>query len=392
MIAKLRALANRTPLGWLQLRHNRTRFIIALAGITFADLLMFMQLGVLAAALDSSALFHNQVQADIVLVSPEARDIANSGTIPRARVFQALEVPGVVEASPLYVGFLDWRTPLTGERKTMMVVGMDPNRPALDLPALTTRQSELKLPDTVLFDRLARGNFTAMLAVLDQGKPVKAEINRRTVTVTSSFSLGATFNTDGTLIGNETTFLHLFPNRDSGSVTFGLVNIAPTADRQRVVADLKRKFPDDVNVLTREEFIQNARDFQLRYTPIGFIFGLGTVMGFLVGLVMVYQILSSDVADHMSEYATFKAMGYTDLYLLGIIIEESLILACLGFIPGLISGFGIMRLIHAGTALPVSFPMTRIAGVFLLTLGMCIVSGFIAARRIRQADPAEIFS
>ncbi|HNJ41620.1 MAG TPA: FtsX-like permease family protein, partial [Acidobacteriota bacterium] len=256
----------------------------------------------------------------------------------------------------------------------------------------TTRQSELKLPDTVLFDRLARGNFTAMLAVLDQGKPVQAEINRRTVSVTSSFSLGATFNTDGTLIGNETAFLHLFPNRDSGSVTFGLVTIAPTADRQRVVADLKRKFPDDVNVLTREEFIQDARDFQLRYTPIGFIFGLGTVMGFLVGLVMVYQILSSDVADHMSEYATFKAMGYTDLYLLGIMIEESLILAGLGFIPGLISGFGIMRLIHAGTALPVSFPMTRIAGVFLLTLGMCIVSGFIAARRIRQADPAEIFS
>jgi putative ABC transport system permease protein len=388
----LRSIFLRTPLGWLQLRHNPTRLLIALSGIAFADLLMFMQLGVLGAALDASALFHRKLRADVVLMSPEARDISNSGTIPRVRLFQALEVPEVETATPLYIGFRDWRAPINGERKAMMMVGVDPDSPPIDLPALDQYRSQLKIPDQVLFDRLSRGDFSKMLAVLGEGRNVTAEIDRKSLTVFGDFQLGASFTTDGTLIGSETTFLRVFPDRDSGSVTFGLLQLRKGADPRNVAEWLKKRLPKDVRVLTHEEFVQYAMDYQLRSTPVGFIFGLGTAMGLIVGLVMVYQILSSDVADHMGEYATFKAMGYTDWYLFGIILEESIILAFLGYLPGLAAGIGLMRLMAVATALPMILPTTRIVGVFLLTFGMCLLSGFIAARRIRRADPAEIFS
>ena len=55
----------------------------------------------------------------------------------------------------------------------------------------------------------------------------------------------------------------------------------------------------------------------------------------LVGLVIVYQVLSTDVADHLREYATFKAMGYPHRFFLGIVFEEALILGVIGFVPGL---------------------------------------------------------
>ena len=80
------------------------------------------------------------------------------------------------------------------------------------------------------------------------------------------------------------------------------------------------------------------REEDLRYQqtrrPTGIIFGFGVLIGVLVGLVIVYQVLSTDVADHLREYATFKAMGYGPGFFLGVVFEEALILGIMGFMPG----------------------------------------------------------
>jgi putative ABC transport system permease protein len=385
-------MLSRTPIGWLQLRRNKARFFVALGGIAFADLLMFMQLGVLGAALDTSALLNNLLQADIVLISPEARDIQNSATIPRSRLYQAEGQPGIASGTAMYLGFLDWRSPFNAERRSMLIVGTDPDNPGIGLVDVQRQKESLKRPDTVIFDRLSRGNYPVTLKQLDKGQPVTAEIDRRTLTVIGTFRLGAAFGLDGTLIGSETTFLHLFPTRSPKSITLGLLRVSPGQDPIAVAALLKSKMADDVDVMTRAEFVQHAKTYQGKHTPIGFIFGLGTVMGFIVGMVMVYQVLSTDVADHLAEYATFKAMGFTNAYLVGIIVEECFILATIGFVPGLIAGEGLMKLMHIATALPTSLPFSRMVLVFLLTFVLCMVSGIIASRRLRRADPAEVFA
>jgi putative ABC transport system permease protein len=385
-------MLSRTPIGWLQLRRNKARFFVALGGIAFADLLMFMQLGVLGAALDTSALLNNLLQADIVLISPEARDIQNSATIPRSRLYQAEGQPGIASGTAMYLGFLDWRSPFNAERRSMLIVGTDPDNPGIGLVDVQRQKESLKRPDTVIFDRLSRGNYPVTLKQLDKGQPVTAEIDRRTLTVIGTFRLGAAFGLDGTLIGSETTFLHLFPTRSPKSITLGLLRVSPGEDPIAVAALLKSKMADDVDVMTRAEFVQHAKTYQGKHTPIGFIFGLGTVMGFIVGMVMVYQVLSTDVADHLAEYATFKAMGFTNAYLVGIIVEECFILATIGFVPGLIAGEGLMKLMHIATALPTSLPFSRMVLVFLLTFVLCMVSGIIASRRLRKADPAEVFA
>lgn len=147
----------------------------------------------------------------------------------------------------------------------------------------------------------------------------------------------------------------------------------------------------DVRVLTRDQFADNERAYWLRNSPVGFIFNLGTFMGLIVGAVIVYQILYSDVADHLSEYATLKAMGFSDMRLLLIVIQQALILTVLGFVPGLTIAQTLYILTFRATMLPIEMTLGRALLVLGLTTAMCCGSAALAVRKLRSADPAEIF-
>jgi putative ABC transport system permease protein len=114
-------------------------------------------------------------------------------------------------------------------------------------------------------------------------------------------------------------------------------------------------------------------------------------MAFVVGVVIVYQVLSTDVNAHLKEYATFKAMGYSNSYLLGVVFEEAIILACLGFIPGFLLPNILYVLAANATALPISMTFSRAILVSSLTVVMCMLSGAIATRKLQSADPADMF-
>jgi putative ABC transport system permease protein len=133
------------------------------------------------------------------------------------------------------------------------------------------------------------------------------------------------------------------------------------------------------------------KDFWQNISPIGTIFGVGVFMGFLVGSIIVYQILYTDVSDHLSEYATLKAIGYRDGFLFSIVLKEALLLSILGYIPGLAMSYGFYILTSQATGLPITMTMQRAVMVFIFTIVMCAGSGALAMRRIRSADPAEIF-
>ena len=205
------------------------------------------------------------------------------------------------------------------------------------------------------------------------------------------FTNGASFAADGNVIASDSTFLHLFPNRSPGQIEVGLITLAPGADLAQVRAEIAAALPEDVLVGTPEDFAQIEREYWASGTGIGFIFGLGVGVGFIVGIVIVYQILYSDVSEHLPEYATLKAMGYTDNYLLGVLVQESLLLAVLGYLPSIALAFGLYSLAAAATMLPITMTARRAITVLVLTVIMCSVSGAIALRKLRTADPADIF-
>ena len=387
----MKSLTDRTPLGFKQLKHDPVRLLTAIAGITFADILMFMQLGFSDALYKTNTQYPRSVQADLVVLSSQAKNFNQLKTFSRRRLYQAQDIPGVVSADALYIANKEWRNPQTGERRSMLLIGQNPSRSAFNIPEVNQQLDNIQLPGYVLFDQTARGDYAETIARYQQGDLITTEIGTQTVTVSGLFSVGASFAYDGALITSDQNFLRLFPNRDAGIVSMGLIDVEEGADIEQVKARLERHLSDDVQVFTQPEYVEfEVADIQ-RDSPIGFVFGLGTVMGFIVGVVIVYQVLSTDVNSHLAEYATFKAMGYRNSYLLGVVFEEALILSLCGFFPSLLLALGAYQLTARATALAISMPLSRTLIVFLLTLVMCGASGAIATKRLQAADPADIF-
>ena len=391
MLKILKTLKNRTPLGWLQLKHDKFRLFTALSGIAFADILIFMQLGFMNALYTSNTQYPRKIKGDIVLTSTQATNFNKPYTFPRRRLYQAMDVQGVESAEPIYVGSLSWRNPQTREKTSMSVIGFDPTKPAFDIPEVNSQLDKVKIPDTVLFDQASRGEYNQIIRQIQEGKTITTESERTTITIGGLFKVGASFADDGALITSDQNFMRLFPRKQPGMVSLGVINLEAGRDPEKVRTYLNTYLPEDVKAYTYQEYVDAELTYIQNSTAIGFVFTLGTMMGFIVGIVIVYQVLSTDVNDHMAEYATFKAMGYKNSYLLCVVFEEAIILSLIGFIPSVAIAVGLYRLTAMATALPIVLPLTRAFFVLILTVIMCSISGAIATRKLQSADPADIF-
>jgi putative ABC transport system permease protein len=365
--------------------------LVALSGIAFADMLISMQLGFQAALYDSNTQLHRRLNADLILISPQARNISYMSSFPRRRLLQAMSVSGVEAAEPVYSAFSDWKHPQTHKETSLLMIGFNPDYPAFTMPEVQQQLGKLKILDTMLFDQASRGDYKAVVDQVARGQEVRTESKGRTITVAGLFQIGASFAGDGTLMMSDQTFLRVFSGRQPAEVSVGLIKLQPGYQDTQVAGVLKSLLPEDVRVLTLEEFANFEKDYWQRNTAIGFVFSLGTIMGFMVGVIIVYQVLSTDVNDHMAEYATFKAMGYGNGYLLTVVFEEAVILAVLGFIPGMAVSLGLYHLTRNATNLPMYMTLARATFVLVLTIVMCMISGAIATRKLQAADPADIF-
>jgi putative ABC transport system permease protein len=379
------------PLAWLQLKREVNRLAVALAGIAFADILMFMQLGFQDSLYLSNVRLHSSLQGDIVLISSQSSALPSMKSFSQRRLYKTLDLPTVKSVHPIYLDFTSWKNPVTGRPRNLVLIGVNPEDNIVNLPGVQENINKLKQPDTVLYDRASRPEFGPIVTLFEQGRAITTEVRRRRIKVAELFTLGTSFAADGNLITSDVNFFRIFTNRQRGLIDIGVIKLKPGANANSVAQELRIYLTDDVVVLTKQEFIDFEKEFWARSTAIGFIFTLGTIMGFIVGTVIVYQILYTEVADHLSEYATLKAIGYTQRYLLFVILQEALILAILGYLPG----FGITMFLYArardATLLPIFMTIERAIIVLIMTIIMCFISGIIAVRKLRSADPADIF-
>jgi putative ABC transport system permease protein len=387
----LEEILGRLPIGWLQLIHNRARLAAALAGVAFANILIFMQLGFLGALIESIRTPYAAMAADVIVSASDMNTLADGSPLPRQRMFEALSVPGVASATPLYVGKIDWKQP-DGTIRTLDVFGVDPAARAFRIRAVDAAREAIKDADVVIIDAGTRNVPRSFFAAIDRGEDYRFEAKGRTLTVVGTFTIGGGFSADGYLVVSDQTFLRLFPQRASGAPNYILLGLEPGANREAVLAQLSLTLPDyDSAVRTVDQVIARDQTFQTTQRPVGIVFGFGIVIGVLVGVIIVYQVLSSDVADHIREYATFKAIGYRQRFFLGVVFEEALILACLGFVPGILLSLGLYAAVSTATGLPLSMTPARPVLVLAGTLVMCAVSGAIATRRLARMDPADLF-
>jgi putative ABC transport system permease protein len=413
-------MSRNIPLAWRNLIHDRLRTLVAIAGVAFAVVLVFLQIGFLGSVRSTATLIYDELEFDLLIYSHEYLNVSRPGTIPQARLFQARAAQGVLSVRSLYVGYILWipaqtegtaphgktirqpadcggggwfsRGPSSEElasagRRVMLVLAENPDQEVIRLEDVRRRIEALKTPGAVLVDTLSRPEF----GCLDPTKGLVTDFGRQRLRIAGQFTLQLGFAADGAMITSDVTFSRLLPQRSLDDVSLGLVKISEDTDPATAKQELEKLLPDDVEVLTRSEAESAERDYWVNKTSVGVIFGTGAVVALLVGVAIVYQVLASSIIGHLKEYATLKAIGYAPAYLSLLVLQQAWILAIAGFVPGLLVSFALYRLTAHLAGIPMHMSVLLIVFVFVSCVIMCSLAGLGSLRKVHSADPAALF-
>jgi len=378
------------------------RLLVAILGVAFSIILIFTQLGLRAMLFDGVTLLPENLNGDLYLLSTFAEEMDDS-SFPSVYLYQADAIDGVADARPLYIGTGRWVDPKLLEPSSkknqnakvessyMQILAFNPNKPVFKIPEINQQLDLLAVPGGILYDRFAKselGDVPQMLA--DQGF-ISSILNNRRVTVMGLFNLGSTFFFEGVAVMSDWNYALIKEGNDLDKVTVGVLSLEPGADPQVVTQRLQTSLSKDLKVLTPAELAQGERDYVAGWAQ-GKVLNFGAVIGFIVGIIIVYQVIYTDVSEHLPEYATLKAMGYKDRDLSLVVLQECLILGVMGFIPGYLISHVVYYLMATYVELRVSMNTGIALQVFTLNILMCMISGAIAIRKLRNADPADIFN
>ena len=381
----------RTPLAWRQTSHRPMRLLAAIAGVSFANVLVFFQLGLASGLYASQKRPLERLNGELVMVSRRYTNLGEPLNLPRSRLIQALGVQGVKAVTPLYIGKTDWLNRDSREKKQALIFGLAPENPALRIPEVTADPGKLLRPDGLFFDTLSKKAAGPVGQVVARDGFYDTELRGNRAVVNGLFTMGLTFAADINLITSASNFKTWFPDQTSDDIQLGVIQLEAGVSPLQVQATLNSFLDPSVKVLTLKELEDMEVDHWRNNTSFGLIFNLGVLVGLVVGAIIVYQILYSDVSDHLPEYATMKAMGYSDRFVVGIIVQESLLLAALAFLPSLLLSMGLYALLARSTSLLIAMTLQRALVVFSLTLVMAAGSGWLATGKLRRLDPADIF-
>lgn len=378
------------PLAWLNLIKEKKRFFAAVAGIIFAVTMMLYQMGLKTAMFTQVVFPHLMLNGDLVITSPQYEYFGISRGFSEKRLNQAYALPEVEDVAPLYLVNLPIKNPVTHVNRDIFIIGFDPADKPFDDPEIQKQQGMLKIPGNALFDVRSHAKFGPMVELLEEGS-VTTETNGRATEIVGTFEMGTTFAADGNLLVSTQTFIEIFPGQNPDLPAVGLIMLKDGTDPDAAASRLRKALPDDVKIMTRQEFIQNEKEYWGERTPIGFVISASMMVAIIVGAVIVYQILYTDVTDHLEEYATLKSIGFKDSYFISLILQESIILSVLGFIPGAAFTAGLYYVTRRVAYMPTVFQWDNAGIVLGLTIVMCMIAGALATRKLRHANPADIF-
>lgn len=404
-----------TPLrlAWANLSHKRGRTAVAAGGVTFAVILIFMELGFLGGCERTATMLFDKLNFDLLVTSSEYLDLSRAGEFPRARLAQCHAAGGVREVVPLVFTGGGWRVPTreglfgTTPGGAVMAINVLAVPPGLverafaigpdgvfpDVEAARAAGVSIARLDSLLLDRRSKpefGDAEQLIANSRDGTGEPIRLNGMRATVTGTFELGTGFSWNGMLLASEETAVRL-TGRKPGGVDFGLVQLEPGADPAAVQRELQAVLPPDVKVLTRDEINAGERRYWLRLTSVGQFLIVAVILAVVVGVIFVYQMMAADIRNMLPEYATVKALGYRPPYLTGVVMWQAALLALLGYVPGFVATLGLYFAAATWGGIPTAMTLEIAGGVLVLTLGMCLASGLLAVRKVHAADPADLF-
>ena len=377
-------------LAWRILVHDRPKLIAALLGVLFACVLVFMQLGFRDSLMTSAASAPLRMKGDLFLIHKQTEALWRTVPFDRALLMRALGNSNVSAVYPMYMALGQFKNLDNRTKRTLMVYGFDPSADLLDVPEVKAQRDLIKIKDYVLFDRASRPEFGPVAQQIAAGHDI-TEINDYKVKIAGTFLMGTSFAADGNIVTSDLNFLRIFSPRLPEKIDLGIVLVKDKKQIPQVHQTLQALMGSEVAVLTFQELIAFEQAYWQNTAPVGFIFGMGVIMGLIVGMVIVYQILFSEISNNISQFATLRAIGYSQGYLVRVVFASAALLAVLGFAPGLGVSLYLYHVAEQNIFIPFPMPPEKIISVFTFILLMCFGAGALAIRKLKSADPADMF-
>lgn len=372
-------------LAWRILSHEKGRAVLATTGVFIAILLVFIELGFFVAVPQGGMLVYDHLRFDLLLCSKNYAFQAEPWQFPRVRLTDAAKAPGVARVTPLYFAGAKWQEPRGGDRLDAFVIGFDPEVDPFAVADIERQAPSLARPDTMLVDNATRSIFGPIAA------DTEVLLDNRRVTIGGDYTLGTGFLGMAVAVMSEANFFRLFAPRTAEFVNLGLITLTQGTDPGTAVEALAKALPNDVQVLTRDALKQHEDKYWATRTSVGLIFGSGLIISFVVGIMVLYQTLATQIARHLPQFATLKAIGYGDLYLAAVVMIESAMIVLVAFVPAAAAALAIYAQLRSVTLLPVVLTPTRLVAVLVITLLMSAASAFLSLSNLRRADPADVF-
>ncbi|WP_244913220.1 FtsX-like permease family protein [Phormidesmis priestleyi] len=400
------------------------RFLVAQAGIMFAVSLVTIQVGILKGFTRSTALLIDQSTADLWVASKDMVHLELTSPIAAEKVVQAQQVSGVERAEALMIRSSIWRSD-SGLITPVRIFGFDPNsRLFAGWDVSQGKLNAVKQPFKVVVDRSSLKNL-GQTQIGEQGKigTLPAQIvglSQDTQSIVSSLfiftslenanayataglntSVNCTRKTQGNLVCTNNFDnapldgkpASLTPPRSlsiSDPISYVLIRAKPGQDLQQLKQRLEAALPD-TRAYTQAELAEQTQVYWSERTGVGFILSLGATVGFVVGMVIVGQILYSSVADHLREFGTLKAMGASNWVIYSVILEQAMWMAVLGYIPSMAFCLGLGAWTQTAKGIMILITPATAGGVLILTVVMCVGSALFAVQKVTRVDPAIVF-
>jgi putative ABC transport system permease protein len=298
------------------------------------------------------------------------------------RLNQIAAQPGVAEVIPIYQGTMGLRNPPDLSVRRIVVFAFPADEVPFDIGNPEKISRVLRVPGSVLFDRLSRPIYGAV----KRGQDV--ELDGTLFRLAGFVSLGPDVVNDGAIVMSEGDWLARHPNDQP---IMGAIRLQPGVIASQARDQILSALPDDVTVMTPGEVRSREFLFTLKAAPIGLLFGIGMLAGLVIGAITCYQILFNEIVDRFAQYATLRAMGFSDRFFRQVILEQAVLLSVGGFLAGaVLTSIAYVYLAYA-TSLAVRFDAFSVMCVLLLTVGMTVMAGLLALRPVAEADPASLY-
>ncbi|WP_166820164.1 ABC transporter permease DevC [Thalassoroseus pseudoceratinae] len=384
---------------WLAFRNlvqSKVRTLVGIAGVSFAVVLLFFQIGMVLSASRTATLVYRALDFDLLIRSKAYVEFSDPRSFSVQRMRQADSISGTQSVVPVYLGTGEWKHPTDPRYRAIQILGFEIDDQVFNQPQILAKVDRLRLPKHVLIDELSHPGFGKFQEDSNSDTPrTTTWLNDQIVEVAGVFRLGAGFGADGTVLVSERGFERLYPGRSRNEISLGLVRLDPGVNETQVLESIREQLPTgdggDVEVLTREQVLEYETALWLWHTPLGLIFIMGAGIACVVGIVIVYQVLASDVANRLPEYATLKAIGYRDRFLAAVVIFQAVLLAVMGFLLGWGGSVILYRITREMARIPVEMTVPLCMGVACAAVLICVGSGLAALSKLRAAAPADLF-